>query len=94
EGMGIRNVEFVVADGAEGFAPAAPYQAILVAAAAPAPPPRLLNQLDLGGRLVIPIGDLTLQDLLIYERTPTGFRHRNAGPCRFVPLVSPSAFPE
>jgi len=66
----------------------------VVAAAAPAPPPRLLNQLDLGGRLVIPIGDLSMQDLLIFERTPRGYRESNAGACRFVPLVSADAFPE
>jgi protein-L-isoaspartate(D-aspartate) O-methyltransferase len=93
ERLGVRNVEFVVGDGAEGHAGAAPYAAIVVAAAAPAPPPRLLNQLDLGGRLVIPIGDMTLQDLLVFERTPAGFRQENAGACRFVPLVSPAAFP-
>lgn len=94
ERLRIRNVEFIVGDGAEGHAAAAPYTAIVVAAAAPAPPPRLLNQLDLGGRLVIPIGDLALQDLLVFERSPTGFRESNAGACRFVPLVSPAAFPE
>ena len=94
ERLGIHHVEFVVGDGAAGYAAAAPYGAIIVAAAAPAPPPRLLNQLDLGGRLVIPVGDLALQDLLIYQRTPTGFRESSAGACRFVPLVSPAAFPD
>jgi protein-L-isoaspartate(D-aspartate) O-methyltransferase len=94
ESLGVKNVDYIIGDGAEGYAPAAPFSAIVVAAAAPAPPPRLLNQLDLGGQLVIPIGDRDLQDLLVYERTPSGFRERNAGPCRFVPLVSPAAFPD
>jgi len=94
EDLGLRNVVYSVSDGAQGHAPGAPYGAIVVAAAAPAPPPRLLNQLDLGGRLVIPIGDRSLQELLIFERTPTGYRESNAGPCRFVPLVSPAAFPD
>jgi protein-L-isoaspartate(D-aspartate) O-methyltransferase len=93
-GLGITNVMLVVGDGAQGYAPAAPYQAIVVTAAAPAPPARLLNQLDLGGRLVIPVGDIANQDLMIYERTPAGFDARSAGPCRFVPLVSPAAFDE
>jgi protein-L-isoaspartate(D-aspartate) O-methyltransferase len=93
-GLGIANVTLVAGDGAQGYAPAAPYQAIVVTAAAPAPPARLLNQLDLGGRLVIPVGDIATQDLMIYERTPAGFDARSAGPCRFVPLVSPAAFDE
>jgi protein-L-isoaspartate(D-aspartate) O-methyltransferase len=92
--LGIANVTLVVGDGAQGHAPAAPYGAIVVTAAVPAPPARLLNQLDLGGRLVIPVGDLASQDLMIYERTPTGFQATSAGPCRFVPLVSPAAFEE
>lgn len=94
ERLGVRNVDYLIGDGAEGHADQAPYSAIVVAAAAPAPPPRLLNQVDLGGRLVIPIGDRSLQDLMVYERTPGGFREWNAGSCRFVPLVSPAAFPD
>lgn len=90
--LGVANVEFLVGDGGQGHAPAAPYHAIVVAAAVPAPPPRLLNQLDLWGRLVIPVGDLSLQELMVYHRTPNGFEARSAGPCRFVPLVSPAGF--
>jgi protein-L-isoaspartate(D-aspartate) O-methyltransferase len=92
--LGITNVTCLVGDGALGHAPAAPYHAIIVAAAVPAPPPRLLNQLDLWGRLVIPVGDRSLQDLMVYQRTPSGFDARSAGACRFVPLVSPAAFGE
>lgn len=92
--LGITNVVCLMGDGAQGYAEAAPYQAILVTAAAPAPPPRLLNQLDLGGRLVIPVGDLGSQELMVYGRTTTGFDAKSAGPCRFVPLVSPAAFDE
>jgi protein-L-isoaspartate(D-aspartate) O-methyltransferase len=92
--LGITNVVCLVGDGAQGYAPAAPYQAIVVSAAAPAVPPRLLNQLDLWGRLVIPVGDIALQELMVYRRTPTGFDARSAGPCRFVPLLSPAAFDE
>ncbi len=88
----LTNVVFLVGDGAEGYAPATPYHAIIVSAAAPAPPPRLLNQLDLWGRLIIPVGDLNLQELMVYQRTPNGFDIHGAGPCRFVPLVSPQAF--
>lgn len=90
--LGLSNVTCLVGDGAWGHAPAAPYHAIVVAAAVPAPPPRLLNQLDLWGRLVIPVGDRSLQELMVYQRTPTGFEARSSGACRFVPLVSPAAF--
>jgi protein-L-isoaspartate(D-aspartate) O-methyltransferase len=92
--LDLTNVVFIVGDGAQGYAPAAPYHAIVVSAAAPAVPPRLLNQLDLGGRLVIPVGDIALQELMVYRRTPTGFDAHSAGPCRFVPLLSPAAFDE
>jgi protein-L-isoaspartate(D-aspartate) O-methyltransferase len=90
--LGLTNVTCLEGDGAQGHAPAAPYQAIVVAAAVPAPPPRLLNQLDLWGHLVIPVGDRSLQELMVYRRTPHGFDARSAGNCRFVPLVSPAAF--
>jgi protein-L-isoaspartate(D-aspartate) O-methyltransferase len=92
--LGMDNVVFIVGDGAQGYAPAAPFHAIVVSAAAPAAPPRLLNQLDLWGSLVIPVGDIGLQELMVYRRTPTGFDANSAGPCRFVPLLSPAAFDE
>ena len=92
--LGFTNIVFIVGDGAQGHAPAAPYHAIVVSAAAPSAPPRLLNQLDLGGRLVIPVGDIGLQELMVYRRTPAGFDAKSAGPCRFVPLLSPAAFDE
>ncbi len=92
--LGIDNVTLVIGDGALGYSVAAPYDAIIVAAAAPRPPAQLLAQLREGGRLVIPVGDEGLQHLTIFERTPTGLREHGAGPCRFVPLVSPEAFSE
>lgn len=88
----ITNVTFVVGDGAKGFPPAAPYDAIVVAAAAPRAPPALLDQLAMGGRLVIPLGDLHLQELTIMRRTPDGVACHTAGTCRFVPLVSSEGF--
>lgn len=92
--LGIRNVTCLVGDGAQGYAPLAPFDAIVVAAAAPTPPPALLSQLAPGGRLVIPIGDRVEQHLMVYQASPTapGHQRTDAGPCRFVPLVSPDAF--
>jgi protein-L-isoaspartate(D-aspartate) O-methyltransferase len=91
--LGIGNVTLLVGDGARGYPEAAPYDAIVVAAAAPEPPQPLLEQLALGGRLVIPIGDRAVQVLYSVERTPNGYRNHTSGSCRFVPLVSPHAFP-
>jgi protein-L-isoaspartate(D-aspartate) O-methyltransferase len=91
-GLGIANVSFVHGDGALGHAPCAPFDAIVVTAAAPSPPPCLLEQLAEGGRLVIPIGDLAGQRLLIYRRSGGRYERRAATACRFVPLVSPEAF--
>jgi len=90
--LGIRNVTLLVGDGARGFPASSPFDAIVVAAAAPEPPQPLLDQLALDGRLVIPIGDRAVQVLYSVERTRDGFRNHTSGPCRFVPLVSPHAF--
>ncbi len=88
----LRNVTLLVGDGARGHPECAPYDAIVVAAASPEPPQPLLDQLALGGRLVIPIGDRAVQVLYSVERTPAGFKNHTSGSCRFVPLVSPHAF--
>jgi protein-L-isoaspartate(D-aspartate) O-methyltransferase len=90
--LGIRNVTSVVGDGAEGHAAAAPFDAIVVSAAAPHAPPALLSQLAPGGRLVAPIGDRVEQRLTVFERTPSGIATRDVGACRFVPLISSHAF--
>lgn len=92
--LGVLNVTVLDGDGATGFADAAPYDAIVVAAAVPTPPRALLAQLAPGGHLVIPVGDRDLQDLAVIERGPTGFREQRMSGCRFVPLISPDAFPE
>lgn len=84
----------IVGDGARGHAEAAPYDAIIVAAAAPHSPQPLLDQLAVGGHLVIPLGDRALQVLYSVERMADGYRDRTSGSCRFVPLVSPEAFSE
>lgn len=92
--LGFRNVTMIVGDGAAGHAEAAPYDAIIVAAAAPHSPQPLLDQLAVGGHLVIPLGDRALQVLYSVERMADGYRDRTSGSCRFVPLVSPEAFSE
>ena len=90
--LGLANVRTRIADGAEGWPQAAPFDGILVAAAAPRPPAPLLDQLARGGRLVIPIGDRAEQELTVFRRGDRGVESRRAGAVRFVPLVSPLAF--
>ena len=92
ESLGISNVSCLEGDGAMGYPGAAPFDAILVTAAAPSVPPTLLDQLAPGGRLVIPVGERELQDLVIVQRSDHGLETRSVGACRFVPLVSPHAF--
>ena len=91
--LGIGNVTVISGDGALGHAEEAPYDAIVVTAAAPDVPAPLRDQLVMGGRLVIPVGGATVQELLTVERTQQGYVSRRNGACRFVPLVSPAAFP-
>jgi protein-L-isoaspartate(D-aspartate) O-methyltransferase len=94
--LGLPNIETQLGDGAKGWAEAAPFNGIIVAAAAPRVPEPLVAQLAPGGRLIIPIGDLTSQELVILERPMNGgpVRQRAAGGVRFVPLISRLAFTE
>ncbi|HXQ30091.1 MAG TPA: protein-L-isoaspartate(D-aspartate) O-methyltransferase [Gemmatimonadales bacterium] len=92
--LGLVNIETRLGDGAPGWPEAAPFDAILVGAAAPHVPEPLLDQLAVGGRLVIPLGERDAQELVVFERTATGVLQRNAGSVRFVPLVSRLAFAE
>ena len=80
------NVTVLVADGSEGCAEFAPYDAISVAAAAPLIPEHLLEQLKDPGRLVIPVGDLEEQDLMVVVKSGGAIHSRAAGGVRFVPL--------
>jgi protein-L-isoaspartate(D-aspartate) O-methyltransferase len=76
------------ADGTQGLPAEAPFATIAVAAAARRPPPALLEQLALRGRLVIPIGSRHQQFLRVYVQTPEGVADFVSVPCRFVPLVA------
>lgn len=86
--LGIEGVEVVVGDGSCGDPAGAPWDGILVAAAAPTVPESLREQLASGGRIVIPVGGRRIQDLLVVERTgPADWREWSDGPVAFVPLV-------
>jgi protein-L-isoaspartate(D-aspartate) O-methyltransferase len=90
----LTNIETRLGDGAGGWPEEAPFQGIIVTAAAPAVPPPLTEQLAVGARLVIPVGDLAAQELVILQRTGTGLVERRAGGVRFVPLISRLGFTE
>lgn len=84
---GARNVSFLLGDGTIGWREYAPYDAILVSAAAPAPPQPLLDQLGEGGRLLIPLGDRDEQMLVMFTREGAEYKRRDIAPVRFVPLL-------
>lgn len=84
--LNIPNIQVHIGDGSLGWPPAAPYQAILVTAAAPAVPPALLDQLDLDGRLIIPVGERFTQLLELWQRDRDGLHSRDILPVVFVPL--------
>jgi len=94
--LGLTNIETRLGDGAAGWPEEAPFDGIIVAAAAPRVPEPLAAQLKAGGRLVIPIGDLATQELVILERSKNGegLVQQQAGGVRFVPLISRLAFTE
>ena len=80
------NVRLKHADGSVGLPEAAPFDTIIVAAAAPKVPPALTEQLAEGGRLILPVGTAD-QHLVLIERTPRGFRETRLSAVRFVPLL-------
>jgi len=91
--LGYHNVTSVLGDGSLGLAEHAPFDRIVVTAAAPQAPPPLLEQLADGGRLVVPIGPAgSDQTLTVITRTPAGLSEVESIPCRFVPLVGASGF--
>ena len=92
--LGYTNVEIVVGDGTLGYAPKAPYDVILVSAAAPQVPQSLVAQLAIGGRMVLPVGSRDLQELILIRRDETGFRQVRLDGCAFVPLIGEEGFGE
>jgi protein-L-isoaspartate(D-aspartate) O-methyltransferase len=92
--LGYANVDVHIVEDVLGWPEDGPYDGIVVAAAAPEVPLSLLNQLAQGGRLVIPVGGRNTQELVRIVKTAEGAQRHNLGPCRFVPLLGRSAWPE
>lgn len=93
--LGIQNVEIRVGDGSLGDPEGAPWDGIIVTAAAPAVPEPLREQLAIGARLVIPVGGRWDQLLLVIERRgPSDWAETSDGAVVFVPLIGREGFPE
>ena len=86
--------KIVVGDGTLGYEPQAPYDVILVSAAAPQVPQSLVAQLAIGGRLVLPVGSRDLQELVLICKEETGVRQVRLDGCAFVPLIGEEGFSE
>jgi protein-L-isoaspartate(D-aspartate) O-methyltransferase len=92
--LGVDNASLFIGDGSLGWPAEAPYDRILVTAAAPEVPHRLLEQLAPGGLLVIPVGAHNHQDLQAIHQFPWGTRVEILGGCIFVPLIGAEGWRE
>ena len=86
EKLGLTNVHVHIGDGSLGWPENAPYQAIIVTAAAPRAPQALLDQLADGGRMVVPVGSLGAQYLELWHRQGSAYTHKTGVPVAFVTL--------
>jgi protein-L-isoaspartate(D-aspartate) O-methyltransferase len=82
----LKNLRLAHGDGYAGLAGAAPFQAIVVAAASRQVPQALLRQLAPGGKMILPLHEGAAQKLVLYERNGRGFVESELGPVRFVPM--------
>ena len=84
--LGYKNIQVRTGDGYKGWPEEAPFDAIIVTAAPPQVPQPLLDQLKVGGRMIIPVGEFN-QGLILITRTVKGYERRNVLPVRFVPMT-------
>ncbi|HJO82561.1 MAG TPA: protein-L-isoaspartate(D-aspartate) O-methyltransferase [SAR202 cluster bacterium] len=92
--LGYDNVIVRPAEDALGSPDDPPFNAIVVAAAAPRIPNELVAQLEIGGRMVVPVGSRSEQELMKLTRTEHGYSMKTLGACRFVPLIGEGAWSE
>ena len=85
--LGYDNILFKIGDGTNGWREHAPYDAIIVTAAPSTVPSALEGQLQIGGRMIIPVGEAS-QDLVLFSREKNKVKRKTLIPVRFVPLVS------
>jgi protein-L-isoaspartate(D-aspartate) O-methyltransferase len=92
--LGYTNVSFTVGDGSRGWAEYAPFDAIVVSAAAPQIPQALLEQLQEGGKMIVPVGPAEAQELRLVRKQREGVVIANLEGCRFVPLIGEQGYGE
>jgi protein-L-isoaspartate(D-aspartate) O-methyltransferase len=92
--LGYTNIHVVIGDGSRGYAEASPYDAIIVAAAAPRVPDALVQQLKNGGRAIVPVGEADLQQLSLVSKNDGSIQRKTLDACRFVPLVGEQGYAE
>jgi len=85
--LGLLNIRYRVDDGYLGWSEFAPYDSILVSAATSEIPSMLVEQLKIGGKMVLPVGGPYEQDLILVTKTQNGIEKKLLSGCRFVPLV-------
>jgi protein-L-isoaspartate(D-aspartate) O-methyltransferase len=90
--VGIKNVEVFVGDGSLGMKKNAPFDKIIVTAACPDVPKPLLEQLKVGGIMVLPIGNLYLQEMFVVRKLKDKVDKKSIGSFMFVPLVGRFGF--
>jgi protein-L-isoaspartate(D-aspartate) O-methyltransferase len=88
----LNNVKIQIFDGTVGWSEVAPFDRILVTAAAPEVPPPLVDQLATGGRLLVPVGDRSEQRLILVDNGPHGLVEREGERVAFVPLLGRYGF--
>jgi protein-L-isoaspartate(D-aspartate) O-methyltransferase len=93
DSLRLSNVALLVGDGTIGWSKYAPYDAILVTAGSPGIPPALVDQLVVGGRMLIPIGDRNVQQLTLVTKSEAGVETSNVTACVFVPLLGRFGWP-
>jgi protein-L-isoaspartate(D-aspartate) O-methyltransferase len=87
ERLGYRNVHVRVGNGYRGWPEEAPFDAIIVTASPPDIPPELVEQLKIGGRMVVPVGGGAVQDLELLTKSASGVVRKDIVPVRFVPMI-------
>jgi protein-L-isoaspartate(D-aspartate) O-methyltransferase len=88
----IKNVEIIAGDGSTGFEEKAPFDRMIVTAAAPDIPKPLLDQLSIGGIMVIPVGNLYLQEMYVVKKLKNKIEKKSIGNFMFVPLIGKYGF--
>jgi protein-L-isoaspartate(D-aspartate) O-methyltransferase len=90
--LGYKNIQFRIGDGYDGWSEHAPFDRIIVTAAPGDIPPPLIRQLERGGRLICPVGEMN-QELVVLVKEASGITRRNTIPVRFVPMTGKAQEP-